>query len=126
MLRVPAPGRIEDRTIDGGCNPYLAATVILASGLDGIERELDAGEPNTGNMYELGAAGAEDAGIEILPGNLLDATRELERDTVLRTALGRGTDEDYIDYYVRVKQREWTSYHEQVTPWEVKRYLTLT
>jgi glutamine synthetase len=97
--------------------------VILAAGLDGIERELDAGEPNTGNMYELGAG---QAGVEILPGNLLDATRELERDQVLRAGLGQGVGEDYIDYYVRVKRREWAAYHEQVTPWEIERYLTLT
>jgi len=126
MLRIPGSGRIEDRTIDGGCNPYLAATVILAAGLDGIERKLDPGEPNTGNMYELTAAQIESAGIEVLPANLLDATRELESDDVLREALGRGVDEDYIDYYIRVKRREWASYHEQVTPWEVERYLTLT
>ena len=68
----------------------------------------------------------ESAGIEVLPANLLDATRELERDDVLRAALGRGVDEDYVDYYIRVKRREWASYHEQVTPWEVERYLTLT
>ena len=115
-----------DRTIDGGCNPYLAATVILAAGMDGIERSLDAGEPNVGNMYELTPAQVESAGIQILPANLLDATRELERDAVLREALGRAVDEDYLDYYVRVKRREWASYHEQVTPWEVERYLTLT
>ncbi len=126
MLRVPSPGRIEDRTIDGGCNPYLAATVILAAGLDGIDRGLEAGEPNVGNMYELTAAEVDRAGIQVLPANLLDATRELERDDVLRAALGRGADEDYIDYYVRVKRREWASYHEQVSPWEVERYLTLT
>ena len=87
---------------------------------------LDAGEPNAGNMYDLTPAQIESAGIETLPANLLDATRELERDTALREALGRGVDEDYIDYYVRVKRREWASYHEQVTPWEVERYLTLT
>jgi glutamine synthetase len=126
MLRIPGPGRIEDRTIDGGCNPYLAATVVLAAGLDGIERSLDPGEPNSGNMYELKAAEIERAGIGILPSNLLDATRELERDDVLRAALGRGTDEDYVDYYVRVKRREWASYHEQVSAWELDRYLTLT
>jgi glutamine synthetase len=100
--------------------------VILAAGLDGIERKLDPGEPNTGNMYELTAAEVESAGIEVLPANLLDATRELESDDVLRAALGRGVDEDYVDYYIRVKRREWASYHEQVTPWEVERYLTLT
>ncbi len=121
MLRIPGPGRIEDRTIDGGCNPYLAATVILAAGLDGIERSLDAG-----NMYELTPAQIESAGIKTLPANLLDATRELESDDVMRAALGRGRGEDYLDYYVRVKRREWASYHEQVTPWEVERYLTLT
>jgi glutamine synthetase len=126
MLRIPAPGRVEDRTIDGACNPYLAATVILASGLDGIERSLDPGEPNDGNMYELDHDMIERAGIETLPANLLDATRELERDDVLRAALGRGDGEDYIDYYIRVKRREWANYHEQVTPWEVERYLTLT
>ena len=46
MLRVPGPGRVEDRTIDGSCNPYLAAAVTLAAGLDGIERGLDPGEPD--------------------------------------------------------------------------------
>ena len=126
MLRIPGPGRVEDRTIDGGCNPYLAATVILAAGLDGIERELDAGEPNSLNLYEVTADDRERLGIDVLPANLLDATRELEQDDVLRTALGRAVDEDYVDYYIRVKRREWASYHEQVTPWEVSQYLTLT
>ena len=55
-----------------------------------------------------------------------DATRELEQDDVLRAALGRAVDEDYVDYYIRVKRREWASYHEQVTPWEVDQYLMLT
>ena len=53
MLRIPAPGRIEDRTVDGSCNPYLAAAAILASGLDGIENGLDAGEPNSENLYSV-------------------------------------------------------------------------
>ena len=126
MLRIPAPGRVEDRTIDGGCNPYLAATVILAAGLDGIDQGLDAGEPNSLNLYELSAADRDRLGIEVLPANLLDATRNLEQDDVLRAALGRAVDEDYVDYYIRVKRREWASYHEQVSPWEVQQYLTLT
>ena len=126
MLRIPGSGRVEDRTIDGGCNPYLAATVILAAGLDGIEHGLDAGEPNSLNLYEVTADDRDRLGIEVLPANLLDATRELEKDDVLRAALGRAVDEDYVDYYIRVKRREWASYHEQVTPWEVNQYLTLT
>jgi glutamine synthetase len=124
MLRIPAPGRIEDRTIDGACNPYLAATVILAAGLDGIENKLDPGDPNSGNLYTRSAEELAKAGVETLPANLLEATRELERDDVLREALGRGRDEDYLDYFVRVKRDEWTRYHEQVTPWEIREYLT--
>ena len=61
MLRIPAPGRIEDRTIDGSANPYLAATGVLAAGLDGIEHELDAGDPNSTNLYELESTSAKHA-----------------------------------------------------------------
>ena len=60
-----------------------------------------------------------------MPANLLDATRHLADDPVLREALGNTGSEDYIDYYVKTKQSEWAAYHEQVTPWEVKNYLTL-
>jgi glutamine synthetase len=123
MLRIPAAGRIEDRTVDGACNPYLAAAAVLAAGLDGIERKLDPGEPTTGNMYETSEADRERMGIETLPENLLDATRELETDEVLRKALGSAGDEDYVDYFVRCKRREWRQAHEQITQWEIDRYL---
>jgi glutamine synthetase len=125
MLRIPAPGRIEDRTVDGSCNPYLAATAMLAAGLDGIERKLDPGAPNAANLYTLSDEERAAAGIELLPANLLDATRELERSDVLRSALGRTPDGDYLDYYVQVKRREVQSAHEQITPWELERYLQL-
>jgi glutamine synthetase len=124
MLRIPGPGRVEDRTIDGSCNPYLAATVVLAAGLDGIENRLDPGDPNPGNLYEASEEELKRRGVELLPANLLDATRELEQDAVIREALGRGRDEDYVDYFIRVKRSEWTQYHEQVTPWEIDQYLT--
>jgi len=124
MLRIPGPGRVEDRTIDGSCNPYLAAAVVLAAGLDGIERGLDAGEPNAENLYDSSYEENVAKGLRALPANLLDAVGELERDEVLRQALGRGRDEDYVDYYVRVKRDEWFRYHEQVTPWEIREYLT--
>jgi glutamine synthetase len=124
MYRIPGPGRIEDRSVDGACNPYLAATVILASGLDGIENEINPGEPNPENLYAVPSKELRDRGFEILPTNLLEATVELERDEVLRTALGRARDEDYADYFIRVKREEWNRYHEQVTPWELREYLT--
>jgi glutamine synthetase len=125
MLRIPGRGRIEDRTVDGACNPYLAATALLSAGLDGIERGLDPGDPNSGNLYETSIAERERLGIELLPSNLLDATRELERCEVLRSAFGKTRDGDYLDYYIDVKRREVQAAHEQVTPWELERYLQL-
>jgi glutamine synthetase len=125
MLRVPAGGRVEDRTVDGSCNPYLAATVILAAGLDGIENKLDPGDSNETNMYEMPDKERKRRKIDILPANLLDAVRNLEKDAVLRAALGKAVGEDYIDYFAAVKRREWQSYHEHVTEWERDRYLSL-
>ncbi len=124
MLRIPGPGRIEDRTIDGSCNPYLASAAVLSAGLDGIEKRLDAGEPNSENLYDFTFEENVAKGLRTLPANLLDAIGELERDDVLRAALGRGRDEDYVDYYARVKRNEWFRYHEQVTSWEIREYLT--
>ena len=125
MLRIPAPGRIEDRTVDGSCNPYLAATAMLAAGLDGIDRNLDPGEPNSANLYELSEEARNAQGIDLLPANLLDATRELERNGPLREALGKTRDGDYLDYFVKVKRGEWQAAHEQITQWELDRYLQL-
>jgi glutamine synthetase len=125
MLRIPTAGRIEDRTVDGSCNPYLAATAMLAAGLDGIERGLDAGDPNSANLYEMSEAQRSELGIELLPGNLLDAVRELEQSDVLRKAFGKTRDGDYVDYFAKVKRREWQQAHEQITQWELDRYLQL-
>jgi glutamine synthetase len=125
MLRIPGPGRIEDRTVDGSCNPYLAATAMLSAGLDGIERRLEPGEPNAANLYEQTPEERAAQGIETLPANLLDATRELERCVVLRQALGKTRDGDYLDYYIDVKRREVQAAHEQITQWELDRYLQL-
>ena len=61
----------------------------------------------------------------MLPENLLDATRELERDDVLREALGTPGREDYVDYFVAIKREEWQAAHEQITQWELERYLQL-
>ena len=124
MLRIPGPGRIEDRTIDGSCNPYLASAAVLAAGLDGIEKGLDAGEPNSENLYTISYDELRSRGLETLPMNLLEAVGELEQSDVMRAALGRGREEDYVDYFVRVKRDEWARYHEQVTPWEIGEYLT--
>jgi glutamine synthetase len=126
MLRIPDAGRIEDRTVDGSCNPYLAATAVLAAGLDGVERGLDPGEPTSAlNLHELTEGDRAKLGVEMLPANLLDATRALEADDVLRKAFGNTGREDYVDYFVRVKQQEVAEAHEQITQWEIDRYLQL-
>jgi glutamine synthetase len=124
MLRIPGPGRVEDRTIDGSANPYLAATAVLAAGLDGIVNELDPEEPNWENLYAESAETLMSLGMRALPANLLEAVGELESDDVLREALGPARAEDYVDYYARVKREEWFRYHEQVTDWELREYLT--
>jgi glutamine synthetase len=125
MLRVPEAGRVEDRTVDGSCNPYLAATAVLAAGLDGIERELDPGDPSSLNMYETSPEQRSELGIETLPENLLAAANNAEQCKVLREAFGPVRDEDYLDYYVRCKQRDWKQAHEQITEWERDHYLNL-
>jgi glutamine synthetase len=112
--------------VDGSCNPYLGATAVLAAGLDGIERGLDPGDPTTElNLHDLTSDGRKELGVELLPANLLDATRALEKDDVLRAALGHTGREDYVDYYVRTKQEEFQEWHDQVSQWEVDRYLQL-
>src|SRR5213594_912007 len=75
MLRIPGPGRIEDRTIDGSTNPYLAAAAVLAAGLDGIDKGLDAGEPNGENLYSVSYDELTGRGLRTLPTNLLEATQ---------------------------------------------------
>ena len=111
--------------MDGSLNPYLAATAVLAAGLDGIDNKLDPGEPNTGNMYEASEEERVRRGIDVLHGNLLDAMRNLRRDDVLREAFGRTPGGDYLDYFCDVKEREWKEYHDRVSDWEVEKYLTL-
>jgi len=98
---------------------------MLAAGLDGVDRQLDPGEPNAANLYELSAAERAAAGVQTLPENLLDATRELERNDALRAAFGKTPGGDYIDYFIEVKRREVQAAHEQITAWELDRYLQL-
>ena len=123
MLRIPDGGRIEHRGCDGAANPYLALAVILASGLDGVDRELDPGEPNTDNLYELSAAEVAERGIVSMPPTLLHACEKLTADAVLREGLGKVRGGDYIDYFAKVKRAEFAEYHAVVSDWETNRYL---
>ncbi len=119
MIRIPGPGRIENRTVDGSVNPYLAATVMLAAGLDGIRNQLPAGKRNDRNLYEISVEELKAEGIDLLPANLNEALDALENDTVILGALGS----PYGEYYLQVKREEWKEYHDSVSEWEVNTYL---
>jgi glutamine synthetase len=124
-IRIPAPGRIEMRAVDGSANPYLAAAALLAAGLDGVDRDLDPGPPNRENLYLLSPAEVASRGIKTLPATLLDAVRAARSDAVLQDWLGQGVGESYVDYFCDVKTAEFTAYHAEVSDWERRRYLTL-
>ena len=81
--------------------------------------------PNSENLYSFSYDELIARGLRSLPSTLHEATVELEHDDVLRAALGRTREnEEYVDYYLRVKREEWFRYHEQVSAWEVREYLT--
>lgn len=120
MIRVASGEHIEDRTADSSCNPYLALTAMLASGLDGIDNEILPGPMNKENMYRVSEENLRSRKIDLLPSNLLEAVGELEKDRVVIDAIGR----EFIDYYVKMKKREWAEYHSTVSQWEIDRYLT--
>lgn len=126
MLRVPEPGRVEHRGVDGSANPYLAHAVLLAAGLDGIDRTLDPGEPyGFTNLYALSPEEVESQRITMLPRTLDRAVDALVADDVLREALGRVAKGDYADYYAKIKRDEFYEWHGVVSDWEIERYLTL-
>lgn len=119
MIRIPGPGRIENRTVDGAANPYLTCAAFLAAGLDGIERKLDPGKRNDENLYELSAAELRQREIDTLPRSLTQAVDYLEQDEVVKQALGA----TYADYYIQTKREEWRRYHNSVSQWETDNYL---
>jgi glutamine synthetase len=121
MIRIAGPGRVEDRTVDSSCNPYLAAAAMLAAGLDGIDNKIDPGPRNDTDMYKWTPKELKEAGIELLPSNLKEAMQELARDEVILEAMGR----EFCNYYMDFKQREWNEYHDTVSRWELDKYLTL-
>ncbi len=120
MIRTAGSGHLEDRTMSAACNPYLALAAYATAGLDGIRRKIDPGEPNLGNLYQLGLEEIRRRGIGLLPQTLAESLAELKRDELVKDSLGVIYEE-----FVKLKEAEWREYHGQVTPWEIERYLTL-
>ena len=117
MVRIPY-GRLEFRLPDSGCNPYLVHAALIAAGMDGVERELEAGEPMNINLYSLSPEEREAKGIDILPQNLNEAIDALEADTVLTEAIGK----EVMGEFIKLKRDEWIDYSRHVSDWEVARY----
>ncbi|MGZ8417467.1 MAG: type III glutamate--ammonia ligase [Methyloceanibacter sp.] len=112
MIRVPGSGRFEFRLADGATNPYLLPAALLAAGLDGMARGTDPGKPLDIDMYTEGHKAPP--GTKKLPLNLLDALRLTERSELLRRELG----DEFVDSYVKLKNREWNEYSRHLTDWE--------
>jgi glutamine synthetase len=119
MLRVPEAGHVEDRSVSSAFNPYLGMAAYLAAGLDGIERKLEPGEPNLGNLYAADLDTMARRGVHTLPQSLPEAIGHFEHDRIVRESLGPIADE-----FVRLKRDEWREFHAQVESWEIGRYLT--
>ncbi|GAB2181750.1 type III glutamate--ammonia ligase [Denitratisoma sp. agr-D3] len=117
MVRIPG-GRLELRLPDGASNPYLATAAVIAAGLDGIENNIDPGAPKNENLYDYSPERLKEEGIQILPQNLHEALLALERDEVLRAALGPVADE-----FLKLKHMEWVEYMRHVSDWEINSYL---
>ena len=118
-VRVPAGGgRCESRNADGAVNPYLAATLALAAGLEGIREQIDPGAPNEDYLYEISDADRRDRGIEFLPQTLQEAIAAFAADPLMEKTLGRALCDEFITY----KTQEWETYHLTVSQWEVERY----
>jgi glutamine synthetase len=125
MIRIPASRgmstRVELRSPDPSCNPYLSFAVILMAGLDGVENQIDPGEPTMLNLFHLSDKERKEHGIESLPGNLKEALDNLETDSVIRDALGEHVCADFM----RLGRAEWDAYRIRVHDWEINRYLNI-
>jgi glutamine synthetase len=118
-IRVPmGGGRFESRNADGSVNPYLAATLALAAGLEGVREGIDPGHPQEDNLYELSEQVRASRGIEFLPKNLLEAIDAFAADPFVVEALGQ----ELRDEFVRYKSEEWNAYHQTISAWEIERY----
>jgi glutamine synthetase len=121
-IRVPmGGGRAECRNADSSCNPYLAAAMLLAAGLEGVREKLDPGPPHEENLYELDAAQLREAGVSELPRTLGEAVDAFAADPFVEQTLGAPLRAEFIRY----KRQEWEQYHQAVSQWEIDRYARL-
>ena len=128
LIRVPAykqgregSVRIEYRAPDPACNPYLAFSVLLAAGLDGIENSLTPPDPVEDNVYQMADAERAQRGIGILPGSLWEAISLAEQSSLVRNCLG----DHVFNSFLQNKKIEWDQYKAHVSDFELKKYLPI-
>ena len=123
LIRIPTAktdhARIELRSPDTSANPYLALAVCLEAGMDGIRNKITPPLSVDANIYKMSKEEREAIGIEELPGSLLEAVREFEKDTFIQDVLGR----DLSEKFIAAKKKEYEEYRAQVTEWETEKYL---
>ena len=126
LIRVPIPKRgnanatrLEYRSPDPACNPYLAFAVLLAAGMRGVERGYELPPEAGANLFELNDAELAQLGIEQLPQSLSDALKVMERSELVQEALG----EHIFEWFLRNKRNEWRGYKTHVSAYEIERYL---
>jgi glutamine synthetase len=121
-IRVPmGGGRCECRNADSACNPYLAAALLLAAGLEGVREKLDPGRPHEENLYELSAEQLRETNVTPLPQTLGEAVDAFEADPFVKKTLGA----DMVKEFVTYKRAEWEQYHQSVSQWEIDKYARL-
>ncbi len=128
LIRVPMykPGkekatRIEYRSPDPACNPYLAFSAMLAAGLEGIEKNYKLAEPANDNIYRMSEEERRNSGIKSLPEDLFEAIKISENSRLVKDCLG----DKVFEYFIRNKKMEWDEYKAQVTQYEVNKYLPI-
>ena len=128
LVRIPSfkPGRedsvrLEYRSPDPACNPYLAFSAILTAGLAGIRNKYDVPPPVDGNVFEMTEEQRSTRGIKTLPGSLFEAITMAERSDILRQGLG----DRVFETLLTNKRIEWERYRSQVTDYEINEYLPL-
>jgi glutamine synthetase len=124
LIRVPSSRglstRVEVRSVDPAANPYLAMSVLLAAGLDGVRNKLDAPTPVNRNIYVMNKEEREKNGVQDLPATLSEALELLKKDEVIVEAMG----EHSFEHFVEAKEIEWDMFRTQVHPWEREQYLS--
>ncbi|MEA3293597.1 MAG: glutamine synthetase family protein [Euryarchaeota archaeon] len=128
LIRVPMyqPGkelatRMEYRAADPICNPYLTFSVMLAAGLEGVEKGYELPDPLERNIYQMSEAERKNTGVDSLPANLGEAIAETQKSDVVRRALG----DHVFERFIALKKQEWDDYRIQVTPYEIEKFLPL-